>query len=724
MRLSPTSGTVIMRNRIQWTRCSFDKTALIDDVVTLAPLDLEDHSLDDDATPFTGGFAGLAFDRHCRVFHPHADGKSIEYVLWGKQNALRIQQDSAHPFELSGAESESGGFGGNAPLPKHPLALACDDADYLYIADPDTPAVWLVDTWQHEVARQITTTGRPLDLCYANGQVYVLLDTPGWFRVSPCDPPHPLQWPAGLAAADRLDVTADGHGFVLLNAGQSTAELVSLQDTTLRLAMPFCTDFLIGPEDPEFGWLLVFARRPGEDFVRRRLKGRHFSPLNGLQAPLYDGRGIALAPDGRIAYWSGRGLRHAAPARTRYEEQGLVYGFALDSDADQNEWGTITLHACIPDGTQIRLWSITRDDLDYADAMPRLPPAGETLSDIALPDETPLPSTLAWTLSAPSGMPVFEDPSLRPLAPAIEHGFSSYEAPVIAAPGRYLWLIIELSGTRSKTPRLHGARVAWPAHGLVRQLPRTLWREPAAHDFLRRFLAPMAAMLAEWDGVAAGRQRLLDPRISPAEALEWLGSLMGLAMEPCWSERARRQMLARIGAIWRIRGTPRGMQEMIEILTGAQVIIIERFRLRGGGVIGNPEATNSSSVLGGGFRVGGSIGKDADTELVLSEDEAFDQFAHRFSVTIVASLSAEQLGCVRRLIETHKPAHTAFDVCTINVGTRVGVGLHVGIAAAIGKSSGFELLTLGDAVLGKGYVLGRPELDRPAAAGSCSGGPP
>jgi hypothetical protein len=42
------------------------------------------------------------------------------------------------------------------------------------------------------------------------------------------------------------------------------------------------------------------------------------------------------------------------------------------------------------------------------------------------------------------------------------------------------------------------------------------------------------------------------------------------------------------------------------------------------------------------------------------------------------------------------------------------VGLHVGLASVIGRTSGFGPLTLGDAVLGKGYVLGRPELDRPA----------
>jgi phage tail-like protein len=247
-----------------------------------------------------------------------------------------------------------------------------------------------------------------------------------------------------------------------------------------------------------------------------------------------------------------------------------------------------------------------------------------------------------------------------------------------------------------------------------------LWRDPHAQAFLGRYLMPLAAILSEWGATADRRHRLLDPRIAPAEALGWLGGLVGLAMDPCWPEAARRRMVQAASALFRIRGTVPGLRRMIEILTGAQVIIVEKFRLRAGGVVGNAEATRSRSVLGAGFRVGGAVGKDEETLLRPGVDLHFDDFAHRFSVMLVARLSDEQLRCLSRLIETHKPAHTMFDLCTIEAGTRVGVGLHVGLASAIGRSSGFDPLTLGDSVLGKGYVLGRPELDRPAA-GSTGG---
>ena len=197
------------------------------------------------------------------------------------------------------------------------------------IQNPDTPAVWLIDIWQHEVARQVATTGRPLDLCSSSGSVYVLLDTPGWLRLSPCDPPLALAWPAGLGPADRLDVGADGAAFVLTGAGSAAAAVVSLQDTTVRLALPFCTDFLIVDEG-DAGARCVLARRPGETFAQWRLAGRHFSPLGALHAPQYDGGGIALAPDGRIAYWSARGIT-AGLRGTGRKLQGLQPAARSDS---------------------------------------------------------------------------------------------------------------------------------------------------------------------------------------------------------------------------------------------------------------------------------------------------------------------------------------------------------------------------------------------------------
>src|SRR5262249_25780592 len=167
------------------------------------------------------------------------------------------------------------------------------------------------------------------------------------------------------------------------------------------------------------------------------------------------------------------------------------------------------------------------------------------------------------------------DPSQRPLAPAPADGFALYDAPVIAPPGRYLWLVFNLDGTRSKSPRIRAARVAYPGHGLLTQLPRTFWRERAPREFLFRYLSPIAAMLDEWEAVSSSRHRLLDARIAPPVALAWLAAFLGLVLDPCWSTDVQCRMILEAAKLFRTRGTFGSLRRMIEILTDSQVIVIE-----------------------------------------------------------------------------------------------------------------------------------------------------
>src|SRR5260221_12237953 len=99
MRLEPVSGTVVMRGEAHWGRCAFDRAALIEGVVTLAPIAAQAA---DDTTPCNVAFAGLAVDRNCRIFHPRAADGGIEYLLWGRQSALHVVADEPQPYEMHG----------------------------------------------------------------------------------------------------------------------------------------------------------------------------------------------------------------------------------------------------------------------------------------------------------------------------------------------------------------------------------------------------------------------------------------------------------------------------------------------------------------------------------------------------------------------------------------------------------------------------------------------
>ena len=96
MRIIPDSGTRLLRGQPHWLRCAFEQTALVDDIVTLAPLPAAE-AVSGETEPFAGGFAGLAFDPHCRLFHPLPGSGELEYVLWGQQNALAVHEARPQP---------------------------------------------------------------------------------------------------------------------------------------------------------------------------------------------------------------------------------------------------------------------------------------------------------------------------------------------------------------------------------------------------------------------------------------------------------------------------------------------------------------------------------------------------------------------------------------------------------------------------------------------------
>src|SRR5437868_10318453 len=108
MRLIPGSGTRVMQGSAQWRRCALRDTMSVDDVVTLevqAPVSPPPDASGD----FSGGFAGLAFDARCRLFHAQPEDGKVEFVLWGHTTAIGVHDDTAHPFEITAAGTEVAG---------------------------------------------------------------------------------------------------------------------------------------------------------------------------------------------------------------------------------------------------------------------------------------------------------------------------------------------------------------------------------------------------------------------------------------------------------------------------------------------------------------------------------------------------------------------------------------------------------------------------------------
>ena len=75
---------------------------------------------------------------------------------------------------------------------------------------------------------------------------------------------------------------------------------------------------------------------------------------------------------------------------------------------------------------------------------------------------------------------------------------------------------------------------------------------------------------------------------------------------------------------------------------------------------------------------------------------------------IAASLTREQQEVIAHILEVHRPVHTICELCTVDAGMRVGIGLYTEVTSVVGRGAGFGELQIGGALLGRGNVLGRP----------------
>ena len=691
----------IVRTRDQWLRCRHQHTAY-DETSECVELEWTSESHGVEGTPPAGVGAGLAFDRLCRLYHSVPEGGRIEWRHWQAQQTAETAIDETAMEDLfeRPAPPEDGVFV-SAHLPEGPLVdprgLAADERDHLFVAEAGRNRLLIYDIDDRRLVRVIPLADlgaigpRPIDVAACRSTAYVLTENPvRLLRLTAQGVLHYEQLPAQIGSPVRLAVSPRGRIALLDTAARRVIVLepgVPARDIDAN-----ATDIEFETED-----MLVVAFRPGQDFARVSLA---VQPLTrpGLKARGYDGRGIVRTPDGRIGYWTVHGFRHAAPLRIRYEPAGTVATFRLDTQDWQTVWGRVYLDACAPEGTSIAVHSVASDEPPDETTLQRTPPANAAGASVEFPEASPPMPPVSFAPRDDERQsdfrPVFRRETGRELPWASEDladGFVTFEAPVHAGAGRYLWVTIKLTGTTRVTPRVKCLRAEYPAHDYLRRLPRTLSRDEGVASFLRRYLAISEGFLRETDARAYERATLLDAWATPDEALPWLASFVGLLLDERWARAprpggrfrdVRRDLLAEVNSLFRFRGTECGLRRFLEIYLGAPVTILEHFRVRG---------------LGGGL-----VGSTASSPTVESH-------AHRFSVIAHASLTEEQRAVIDHILDTHRPAHTVVELCTVGAGLRTGLGAHVGLSSIVGATGSFGTVRVGT-VFGRDAILGRPPI--------------
>jgi phage tail-like protein len=620
---------------------------------------------------------------------------------------------------------------------RFPRGLAVDGQQILYVIESGAAAVHVVDLESQRLRRRIVLRHgraggpRPVDVAATCCQAVVLTQDPvsllllrgrrgplpGPDLVRPAaarsGPPFRVACSPGPARGGDCATEETRDDVLVLWPGSACwSALVAAADGTVVAAVPGASDLAVGPD----GVLVVAGPTPaagGMASLRRfRRHGDSWAELAPLGAPGYDGGAIGFAPDGRVAFSTEHGFGWSTGPRVSYPQAGTVVTYRLDSGQYRTRWGRMLVEACIPARTGVRARFLSSDADQVDDPLEPAPPEHGGYP-VPAPDATPpLPSASAlartndWsTLYRRADGMAGLDPAA---GPAGDDGLQTYETPVTATPGRYLWLVLELTGQGRSTPSVRSVRIERPGHRLLAQLPRMWSRNEPDAGFLQRYLAPAEGLLHELDLRAANRDLIADPRTVPDDALAWLAGLVGLALDQRWPAGALRRLLAQAFDLFRIRGTQGCLERILALYLDRPVAVVERWRMRGlaGTVLGAPTAQVRAPAVGGAAATSGALGRFQVGGTAPGAD-GFNPTAHRFVVLVPAELTEEQRQVISVIVEQHKPAHTLAEICELGSGMRVGRQLHVALTSVVGPPAQRQVV-VGQVLVGGDRVIGLP----------------
>jgi phage tail-like protein len=621
----------------------------------------------------------------------------------------------------------------------------------------------------------------------------------GWGLVA-CDVDNAQLWrqdyggewePVDSGSDERVPIAVSGHPqgpAVALLRATDTESLHGL----LRLTDTGITSFEITDLDDPLHLLLAEPERLyiGEARAEsQRTTVYHFSSylLDAARLAVeaqwesrgFDGRGLFVGINCRVWATTAATARVLTPSTADRVSSGQVETFALDSGTIACQWHRVFIDACLPPGSELEV-SVRCSDLLPARAVQRLPRPPHGLSELSSVDEEAVAS--AW-LRRPLASRTPEDkegwlslgvldrriyqadvalpPVGRELPSEDQYGpremaevadnMLTLEGLIRNPPGRYLWLRIGLRGSSRRSPAVHAVRASHCRPSLLQHLPAYWSADSAVANEADRALALFEGLYTEFNQRIDQFHQLLDPRVAPPEALEWLGGFLAMVFDSRIGEPVRRQLLSELLTLYRQRGTPAGLERLCAILTEGRVAVVESFRLRRTspstlGAIGGGEASHLGSLQLGGGEADGlpmpgweSQLLSAHSRLLQRRDEIreqgatpcppgelpaplnrdptisfYRQYAHRFSLVIFSPYEADLAAVVEAAVEAWKPAHTLHTLCWLDAGLVVGSNSYVGLGTSLGGGSRWQPALLGSAPLGRDSTLSRARPTHPS----------
>lgn len=294
--------------------------------------------------------------------------------------------------------------------------------------------------------------------------------------------------------------------------------------------------------------------------------------------------------------------------------------------------------------------------------------------------------------------------------------------PVRTLRGRFLHLRLTLRGNLQSTPCIHALRAYGPRFSYQDKYLPALYREslhgPEAEtvlpgqsstraDFLGRFLANFEGILTPLEDKVADSWLLTDPYHTPKEAIDWLGSWIGVSLAPWYPDNQRRRHVQTAPQLFRQRGTMKGLKLALDVATDnavskGRVVIVEDhwFRRTLQTVLGVKLDREDDPLLGGNYVTGDSkVGRtlflseegtekkflalfDASIDLKENKaaiDEFFSSLAHRVTVIVHEQTSPAELKLIERICAQETPGHVVVKVRLATADFMVGLTALMGV---------------------------------------------
>lgn len=249
--------------------------------------------------------------------------------------------------------------------------------------------------------------------------------------------------------------------------------------------------------------------------------------------------------------------------------------------------------------------------------------------------------------------------------------------------GRYLWFCLFFHSYDGEAMQVHSIKLEFPRIAFIDYLPQVYRGADSRDSFLARFLSLFQSIYVDLEEDIDQMPARCDPAVTSPEFLRFLGEMLAVPQQGLWPEGKLRSLLKQAAGLYRIKGTRRALEQVVELYTGYAPRIVEQF-------------------------------EPASQPIWRQDQEALERLygKRRQTFTVLMPGKAggpEEYARLYQIIQSFKPVDAVCNLVFMNDELILGQHCYLGMNSILGRSRGL--------VLDGGAVPSAPYLAQSATGG-------